>query len=247
MNAKMHSWLLDSVRRDTGITSALATYFVVGPQDVSPLGRDLLETIRQAIAGGITFLQLRAKPAGAREILELARAINPILTALPESGRPLFVIDDRVDVAAAAQHEGLAVDGVHVGQSDLPVGYVAEILEPGSVIGLSAATPETVAAPDAVQSDYLGIGAYHDTTSKADAGAGVGAQKFAQLVAVAAKPAVAIGGVGPADALDVARAGGAGLCVISDIARADDVTAAAQRLAGAWRDAVAAVSAGRDA
>jgi thiamine-phosphate diphosphorylase len=236
-------WLKNPHTRLEGIEAHLATYFVVGPQDVAGIaGRDLLDTIREAIVGGITFLQLRAKPAGAREILELARAITPLLAAVPEEKRPLFVIDDRVDVAAAAQREGLVMDGVHVGQSDLPVEHAAQLLAPGSVIGLSAATPETVTALDAQRADYLGVGAYHGTISKADAGAGIGAQKFAELTAAAVRPVVAIGGVGPADALDVARAGGAGLCVISNIARAEDVRGAAETLATAWKDAVAQVA-----
>jgi thiamine-phosphate diphosphorylase len=242
MTANLPLWLKNPHTRAEGITAHLATYFVVGPQDVTESGRDLLGVISDAVAGGITFLQLRAKPAGAREILELTRAINPLLAALPEEKRPLFVIDDRVDVASAAQREGLLVDGVHVGQSDLPVTHAAELLAPGSVIGLSAATPETVAALDAQEADYLGVGAYHGTVSKADAGAGIGAARFAELTALAVRPVVAIGGVTPDDALDVARAGGAGLCVISNIARAADVRGAAQTLADAWKDAVAQVS-----
>lgn len=244
MTAKLPLWLRNSHERAEGIRAHLATYFVVGPQDVAPLGRDLVETIREAIAGGVTFLQLRAKPAGAREILELSRAINPLLAALPERERPLFVIDDRVDVAAAAQREGLLVDGVHVGQSDLPVEHAAQLLAPGSVIGLSAATDETVRALDAQQADYLGVGAYHDTISKADAGGGLGADRFAELTRIAVRPVVAIGGITPADAESVARAGGAGLCVISDIARAADVRAAAATLATAWKRAVAATGTG---
>lgn len=239
MMTALHSWLIGATQktRNEKLRESLAAYFVVGPQDVEPLGRTMLDTIRQALDGGITFLQLRAKPAGAREILEMSREISKILVEIPEERRPLFVIDDRVDVAAASQREGLAVDGVHVGQSDLPVDHARAILFPGSVVGLSAATPETIVAPDALSADYLGIGAYHSTISKADAGEGLGEEKFADLVRLAQVPTVAIGGVSPADAPAVARAGGDGLCVISDIARADDVRVAAAALVSAWKEA----------
>lgn len=245
MLEQLHPELRQASTRALFIEKSLATYFVIGPQDVAPLHRSVLTTVSEAIEGGITFLQLRAKPAGAREVLALSRAISEILRALPLQRRPLFVIDDRVDVAAAAQREGLCVDGVHVGQSDLPVDRAFEMLAPGSVVGLSANTAETVLAPDAARADYIGIGAYHSTVSKADAGAGLGARRFAELTALSRVPAVAIGGVTAADAPDVVRAGGAGLCVISAIARAADVRAAAADLATSWESAVAQAKAER--
>lgn len=239
MSVKLHPSLRADAERKSFIEKSLATYFVVGPQDVAPQGRDLLTTVREAVKGGITFLQLRAKPADAREILQMARAIDGILAECPAQSRPLFVIDDRVDVAFAAQREGLRVDGVHVGQDDLPVSHASAMLAPGSVVGLSANTAATVTAADAVAADYLGIGAYHPTLSKAGAGVGLGARKFAELVRLAQVPVVAIGGVTAADAADVAAAGGSGLCVISAIAHADDVRAATENLATAWKRAIA--------
>lgn len=223
------------------IRRAMAAYFVLGPQDVAPLGRTVLESVRQALAGGITFLQLRAKPGDAGDVLELARRISDILPqGEPGIDRPYFVIDDRVDVAWAARREGLPVDGVHVGQSDLPVRHVRALLGDDAVIGLSTGSvaEAQAAAPLAHIVDYVGIGPYHDTISKADAPDGLGARRFA-AVAQAARPLpnCAIGGVTPADAREVAENGGDGLCVISFICRAPSVESAARELRAAWENA----------
>lgn len=223
------------------IRRAMTAYFVLGPQDVEPQGRTVLDAVEQALAGGITFLQLRAKPGDAGDILELARQISAVLPAgEPGVDRPYFVIDDRVDVAWAARREGLPVDGVHVGQTDLPVRHVRALLGKDAVIGLSTGSvaEAEAAAPLADVIDYVGIGPYHDTISKADAPDGLGAERF-RAVAQAARPLpnCAIGGVTPADAPQIAANGGDGLCVISFICRAPSIEQAARDLRSAWENA----------
>ena len=229
------------IRDRERIRAALSTYLVLGPQDVEPQGRTVLDTVRAALDGGVTFLQLRAKPADAGEVLSLARRISSLLPyGEPGIDRPYFVIDDRVDVAWAARAEGLPVDGVHVGQSDLPVRHVRALLGDDAVIGLSTGTVEeaAAAAPLADIIDYVGIGPLHDTVSKSDAPDGLGTERFA-AVAQAAQPLpnCAIGGVTPDDAHDVAHGHGDGLCVISYICRSADVTEATRQLRSAWLSA----------
>lgn len=223
------------------IRAALATYLVLGPQDTAPRGRTVPDVVRAALSAGVTFLQLRVKPGDAGDVLALARAVSALLPdGEPGVSRPYLVIDDRVDVAWAARREGLKVDGVHVGQSDLPVGHVRALLGEDAVIGLSTGDVAEARAAAALSDtvDYVGIGPIHDTVSKSDAPDGVGTAAFADVAAAARPlPGVAIGGVTPQDAPAVAAGGGAGLCVISYVCRADDPEAAVRALADAWRAA----------
>jgi len=232
-----------AVRDRERIRRAMTAYFVLGPQDVEPLGRTVTDAVREALDGGITFLQLRAKPADAGDVLQLAREVCALLPqGEPGVDRPYLVIDDRVDVAWAARHEGLPVDGVHVGQTDLPVEHVRALLGEDAIIGLSTGSVQeaTKAAQLAEYVDYVGIGPYHNTVSKADAPDGLGAERF-EAVADAARPLpnCAIGGVTPADAPEIAAHHGDGLCVISYICRSASIREGARSLREAWEAAVA--------
>jgi thiamine-phosphate pyrophosphorylase len=124
------------------------------------------------------------------------------------------LVNDRPDIALAA---GAA--GVHLGPDDLPVALARAIAPPGFVIGASVGSDAEAAA--AVEADYWGIGPWRVTTTKADAGTGLGADGFARLTRLAqlagGKPCLAIGAVRPDDVPLVHRAGGAGVAVVSGI------------------------------
>jgi thiamine-phosphate pyrophosphorylase len=185
-------------------------------------GRDLLELGRAAEAGGATSLQLRLKRASARELVSAARAMVGAL-------RIPVLVNDRPDIALAA---GAA--GVHLGSDDLPIAVVRAIAPPGFIIGGSVGSPEEAVA--AAGADYWGIGPWRVTTTKADAGEGLGPEGFARLVALAGgRPCLAIGGVRPADLPQVREAGGAGVAVVSGILAESDVREAAKTYADAWR------------
>lgn len=184
-------------------------------------GRDLVAIARAAEAGGASSVQLRLKSASAREQVAIARALVAAL------GIPLLV-NDRPDVALAA---GAA--GVHLGADDLPVALVRRITPPGFVIGASVGSDAEAAG--AVEADYWGIGPWRITTTKADAGAGLGAEGFEALVRRAGgRPCLAIGAVRPEDATSVRRAGGAGIAVVSGILAAADARAATGAYARSW-------------
>ena len=167
-------------------------------------GRDLVALARAAEAGGVTSVQLRLKAAPAREQVALARALVAAL-------RVPVLVNDRPDIALAA---GAA--GVHVGPDDLSVALARAIAPPGFVIGASVGSDAEAAA--AGVADYWGIGPWWVTTTKADAGTGLGADGFARLAHLAGgKPCLAIGAIRPDDVPFVHRAGGAGVGVVSGI------------------------------
>ncbi len=183
-------------------------------------GRDLVAVARAAEQGGITSVQLRLKRRPVREQVELGRALVAAL-------RIPVLINDRPDVALAA---GAA--GVHLGPGDLPPHLTRRIVPPGFLIGASVGSDaELLTAGDA---DYWGIGPWRVTTTKADAGAALGADAFARLVGRAGRrPCVAIGGVRPEDCPAILRAGGAGVAVVSGILAASDPAGAARAYRGA--------------
>lgn len=124
-------------------------------------GRDFAACIEAALKGGVTLLQYRDKNADSRVLLERALLLKKMCAVYHV---PLL-INDRLDIALAVQ-----ADGVHVGQSDLPVTVVRRLLGEQAVIGASAHNPEEARQALADGADYLGCGAVFGTTTKNDAG-----------------------------------------------------------------------------
>ncbi|EHJ49635.1 Thiamine-phosphate pyrophosphorylase [Solidesulfovibrio carbinoliphilus subsp. oakridgensis] len=185
------------------------------------LGRDLLDVVGQAVAGGAGLVQLREKTASTREFVELARAVAGILRP---RGVPLL-INDRVDVALAA-----GADGVHVGQDDMRPADVRAILGPDALIGLSVTGEAEARAARGEPVDYLGAGPVFATATKPDAGAAQGLAGLAAMIALAEVPVVAIGAITSANAASVLDQGAAGLAVVSAICSAPNPREAAARL-----------------
>lgn len=184
-------------------------------------GRPLADLVMAAVRGGVSMVQLREKTAGTRDFLAQARILKAVLAG---TGVPL-VINDRVDIALAAD-----ADGVHVGQGDMPLADVRRLLPKGKIIGLSITNAAQMAAADVAMADYLGIGPIFAQTTKGDASTPLGIEGFARLraLAPAGKPCLAIGGVKAVHASDLRAAGADGLAVVSAIAGAGDVAAAAR-------------------
>ena len=173
-------------------------------------GRDLIALALAAEAGGATSVQLRLKEATAREQAVLARALVAAV-------RIPVLVNDRPDVALAA---GAA--GVHLGPDDLPVRLARAFAPPGFIVGASVGSDAE--AEDAGEADYWGIGPWRVTTTKGDAGTGLGPDGFARLIRLAAgRPCLAIGGVRSGDAVAIRAAGGVGVAVVSGILGTDDV------------------------
>ena len=211
----------------------LSTYLVT---DAGLSGtRSVLAVIANAVAGGVTAVQIRDKTASTREVYELVLA-----AALLTDGHCLLLVDDRVDVFLAARSAGARVDGVHIGQSDLPAHVARRLIGPDALLGLTANTPAHLAAAHALPSgtvDYFGVGVIRPTATKANHPQPLGVNGFATLAASTRIPCVAIGGIRPDDTSALRAAGAAGLAVVSAICAAVDPRAATREFADAWVEA----------
>ncbi len=200
----------------------LRCYFVTGK------GPDVVERARQAAAGGAGVIQVRSKPISARELYSLSRAVAEAVHSVNPQAHVL--IDDRVDVALALKGHGIA--GVHVGQDDLDVRVVRQLLGPDAIIGLTTGTLELVRAANEHKDviDYIGCGPFRATPTKDSGRAPIGLEGYPELVAASELPLVAIGDVTADDAFDLARHGVDGLAIVRGIMHADNPEAYCQRV-----------------
>ncbi|MES3517024.1 MAG: thiamine phosphate synthase [Natronomonas sp.] len=201
-----------------------AVYLVT--QEGASAGRSTPEIVEAAIAGGVDVVQLREKGQSARKRYELGRELRE-LTA--DAGVTL-IVNDRVDIAAA-----IDADGVHLGDSDLPVAVAREQLGPDALIGRSVSTPEAAKQAERAGADYLGVGAIYRTKSKDTdpEQSEIGLEPIREIRAATDLPFVGIGGVTADTAGDVVEAGADGVAVISAITAADDPEAATRALGSA--------------
>lgn len=213
-------------------------YLVLDADVCTRAGHHPAQVAGSAVRAGVGAVQVRAKRATARELVELTAAVAD---ALRLAGPAVLVVDDRVDVALAARARGAHVDGVHVGRRDLEVDDARALLGPDALIGASAALPEHVRA--AAGADYLGSGPVRLTPTKPEAGPAIGVDGLATAVAAAAgRPVVAIGGLDVADAPALRAAGVHAMAVVSAVCAAPDPGEAARRLVEAWDRAAAVVT-----
>jgi len=199
----------------------LGLYLVTDPSIGQP--RALLDTVAAAVAGGVTLVQLRDPLAETGALVAAARALVALLRP---KGIPL-IVNDRTDVALAADAEG-----VHVGQGDMDARDVRRLLGPDRIVGLSVGSPaEYAASAEALAAvDYLGTGPIRMTATKADAGAAIGFEGLGAVARLTALPIVAIGGIGAAEIAPSVAAGARGVAVVSAIMAAADPKAAAEAL-----------------
>jgi thiamine-phosphate pyrophosphorylase len=185
-------------------------------------GRSLAAVARRALRGGVTAIQVREKALGARRFLEEVRELQAVLAG---TGVPLFV-NDRVDVALAAR-----VDGVHVGQDDLPAAEARRLIGPAMLLGVSVATPDEARKALGDGADYVSVSPVFLTPTKPDAELAVGLEGVASVRAAAGgAPVLAIGGISAGNARAVVAAGSDGVAVVSAVMSAPDPEAAAADL-----------------
>jgi thiamine-phosphate pyrophosphorylase len=178
-----------------------------------------------ACAGGASVVQLRCKHATDREALALARAIRERTRA----AGALFVVNDRFDLALAAD-----ADGVHLGQEDLPPARLPRAARARLSVGRSTHGEDELRAALGEDVDYVAFGPVFGTTSKDSPHAALGATRAAAAARAAAPlPLVAIGGIDAAGAARLAAAGVSGVAVISAVAGAADPVGAVRALRAA--------------
>jgi thiamine-phosphate pyrophosphorylase len=201
----------------------LRVYALIDPQ-VS--GGRAMSDLAVSIAGGATLMQLRDKHGSTRSMVEEAREIQ---AALASSHVPLL-INDRVDVALAAE-----ADGVHIGQDDMAAADARLLLGRTAIIGLSIKTVAQAQAAPLEHLDYIAIGGVYATTSKDNTSTPIGLDGLRTIaVAVRARapamPICAIAGINESNAAGVIAAGADGVAVISALSLAADPAMAAKNL-----------------
>lgn len=224
-------------------TLDISAYLVLGPENT--LGRPVGDVVAAAIDAGFTIVQVRSKVLGARDLMACAAEAARAIEAAGAQDRVPLLIDDRLDVALACRDAGIKVDGVHVGQSDVPVETCRKYLGEDAIVGLSAAAHEMrryIETADMSQVDYLGVGPLHETATKPDCGLDDDGkiitrslEELADLHRVSPKPIVVGGGVKAADLPGLAKTGVEGFFVVSAVCAADDPHAAAAELVAAWK------------
>lgn len=180
--------------------------------------RDLLQIVHDAVRGGVTCVQLREKTKNTRDFIAQAQALKRLLAPLHI---PL-VINDRIDVALACE-----ADGVHLGQSDMPVEVARRLLPPHVFMGWSVENLAHVQQASQLPVDYLGVSPVFATPTKTDTAPAWGLEGLSKVRQQTTQPLVAIGGIHMDNAAEVLRAGADGLAIVSAILSAPDTTLAA--------------------
>lgn len=184
-------------------------------------GRTVAQQVEEAIIGGATFIQLREKQLSYEKFLAEAIQVKKITDCynIP------FVINDQVDIAIACD-----ADGVHIGQEDLPISSVRELIGPYKILGVSAQNVEQALEAEKAGADYLGVGAMFPTSTKQDA-ENVSLEILKGICEAVSIPVVAIGGITEQNVSQLSGSGIAGVAVISALFAQKDIKEATRRLA----------------
>lgn len=184
-------------------------------------GRALIDCVREALEGGVTLVQYRAKTASSAEMY--AEALQ--LKALCDSFKVPLIINDRLDIAMA-----VGAAGVHLGQDDLPCAAARRILGEDYLIGVSAHNPAEAKAALQSGADYLGCGAVFGTATKADVKK-LGTEGLTAICREKGLPVVGIGGVTADNYREVRVAGADGAAIVSGILAQPDIRTTVRAIA----------------
>lgn len=184
-------------------------------------GRALIDCVREALEGGVTLVQYRAKTASSAEMY--AEALQ--LKALCDSFNVPLIINDRLDIAMA-----VGAAGVHLGQDDLPCAAARKLLGEDYIIGVSAHNPAEAKAALQSGADYLGCGAVFGTATKVDVKK-LGTDGLAAICREKGLPIVGIGGVTADNYREVRAAGADGAAIVSGILAQPDIRTTVRAIA----------------
>lgn len=197
-------------------------YFITDSTNYSE--KEFLFRVEEACNGGVTLLQLREKDRTTRAYLSLAEKVH----AITQRYRIPLIIDDRVDVALAVNAEG-----VHVGQSDMPVQIARKLMGTDRIVGATAKTvPQAIEAYEQ-GADYLGVGAIYPTTTKVKTVL-TSVDTLKKIVRAVPIKVNAIGGLNPENIHVLKESGIDGICAVSAIMKADDPRRAVRELKEAF-------------
>lgn len=191
-------------------------YFILGSQNAA--GRDPIEILEAALAGGISCFQLREKGAGAltgNRLLDFAAECQQLC----RDYQVPFIVNDDIELARI-----LDADGIHIGQEDMDASTARHLLGPDKILGVSVHSMAEAEEAVSNGADYVGMGPVFGTQSKVDAKSPAGTSG---IVAVKSRypelPVIGIGGITPDNAGQVWSAGADGVAVISAIAQAESI------------------------
>lgn len=186
---------------------------------------EFLFRVEDALCGGVTILQLREKDKTTREYIDIAKKVH----FLTKKYNVPLIIDDRIDVAMAVNAEG-----VHLGQSDMPIDVARQILGNDIIIGATAKTVEQATEAYKNGADYLGVGAIYPTTTKVKTVL-TSTEMLDKICRAVPIPVNAIGGLNK-DNIDVLRGIDiAGICVVSAIMKAESPKKATEELRSVFK------------
>lgn len=200
------------------IKDAMCLYAVTDSAWLS--GRTLPEVVREALEGGVTFLQIREKELPYDEFLVLAEKVKKVT----DEYQVPYVVNDEVEIAKAVD-----ADGVHIGQSDRTLADARALLGTDKIIGVSVQTVEQAVEAEKNGADYLGVGSVFTTSTKLDADA-VSLETLREICDAVSIPVVAIGGIHAGNVPDLKESHVDGIAVVSAIFAAKDIKKAAAEL-----------------
>lgn len=210
--------LLSKLLRRDKVKQISGLYVIVDTQALK--GRQYIEVARQAIRGGARVIQLRDKIQNKTELLPIAQK----LMALCAEQGVLFVVNDYLDIALAAD-----ADGLHLGQEDLPIPVARKLLPLGTILGCSVATVEQAVTAQAEGADYVAVGSIYPTPSKEGVEI-VGLERLRQIRQAVSLPLVAIGGITKDNAPEVMAGGADSVAVISAVLGAQSPEEASRQI-----------------
>ncbi len=214
MNSMIESKRTNSAQQRQHQLMQARTYLVTAPVP------DLLGTVEAALKGGIAIVQYREKTADDDERLRIAQQMK----ALCHRYGALFIVNDRVDIAAAAE-----ADGVHLGQHDLPMAAARKILGPDKLVGRSTTHPEELKRALNEGADYIGVGPVHETPTKP--GKAASGDDYVRYAAQhATMPWFTIGGLNADNLAPTLAAGATRVAVVRALMQAEDPAAVARSL-----------------
>lgn len=190
---------------------AMTLYAVTGRTWVKDT--TLMDQVKEALEGGITFLQLREKHLSKEEFIKEAREMKE----LSKEYKVPFVINDNIEVALAVD-----ADGVHIGQNDMSVEEARKLLGEDKIIGVSAHNVEEAIKAQKGGADYLGVGAVCATSTKKDANV-VSKEEIKKICHTVEIPVVAIGGIKKENIKTLEGTDVDGVAVVSAIFAAKDI------------------------
>jgi thiamine-phosphate pyrophosphorylase len=186
-------------------------FYLVTDSGLSKKGT--LSDVKEAVESGCKIVQYREKNKSTKEMICEASEIKRICR-----DKAIFLVNDRIDVALAVD-----ADGAHIGQDDMPIEIARKLLGIDKIIGLSAYNIDEAIEAENSGADYVGLGPIFDTTTKKDAGDGIGPERIREIKNAIRIPVVAIGGINRENCESVIRNGADSLVAIFAVICSDDV------------------------